>query len=167
MVSHHEPLARALVLACRARHLTIATAESCTGGRVAAALTDIAGASDVFERGFVTYSNRSKIEMLGVDEGLIDAHGAVSEEVSVAMALGARKTSGTDLSVSITGIAGPGGGSDDKPVGLVHFACCGPQSRLVHTEKRYGPLSRTDIRDVSVEQALKMLLMVAKASPTQ
>ncbi|MCB1472349.1 MAG: CinA family protein [Rhodobiaceae bacterium] len=164
MPSRHEPLARALILACRSRHLMVATAESCTGGKIASALTEITGSSDVFERGFVTYSNRAKVEMLDVAEELIDEHGAVSEEVAREMALGARNRSRAELAVSVTGIAGPAGGSDEKPVGTVHFVCCGPGSRLVHVEKRYGPKSRAEIRDASTEQALKMLLEAAKSA---
>ena len=106
----------------RAAGLTIATAESCTGGLVAGALTAIAGSSDVVDRGFVTYSNAAKMQMLGVPPTLLAQHGAVSQPVAVAMAEGALKASGAGLAVSITGIAGPGGGSADKPVGLVHFA---------------------------------------------
>ena len=106
-----------------ARGLKAATAESCTGGMVAAALTAIAGSSSVVDRGFVTYSNEAKAEMLGVPPELIDAHGAVSQAVARAMAEGALKHSRAQVAVAITGIAGPGGGSPDKPVGLVHFAC--------------------------------------------
>ncbi|OYX82654.1 MAG: damage-inducible protein CinA, partial [Azorhizobium sp. 35-67-5] len=115
--------AEAVLAACRARGLTIATAESCTGGLVAAALTEIAGSSDVVDRGFVTYSNAAKQKMLGVPAATLQAHGAVSREAAEAMARGALKAAGTSLAVSITGVAGPGGGSDAKPVGLVHFGC--------------------------------------------
>jgi len=115
-------LARDVLAACDAAGLTVATAESCTGGLAAAALTAIAGSSRVVACGFVTYSNRAKTRMLGVPEALLDAHGAVSEAVARAMAEGALAHSDADVAVAITGIAGPGGGSDDKPVGLVHFA---------------------------------------------
>lgn len=165
MPFRHEPLARAVILACRSRHLSVATAESCTGGKVAAALTDIAGSSDVLDRGFVTYSNRAKSEMLDIAAELIDSYGAVSEQVALEMALGARNRSAADLTVSVTGIAGPGGGTANKPVGLVYFACCGPGSRLVQVEKQYGPRQRAEIRDASAEQALKMLLDAAKSAP--
>ena len=111
----------ALIDLLRAKHLRIATAESCTGGMIAAAFTDIAGSSDVFERGFVTYSNESKTEMLGVPADLIASAGAVSEEVAARMATGALAHSHADLAVSVTGIAGPGGGSPEKPVGTVWF----------------------------------------------
>ena len=165
MPQRHEPLARAVILACRARHLMLATAESCTGGKVAAALTDIVGASDVVERGFVTYSNQSKCEMLGVPEGIIERFGAVSNETACAMAEGARQRSGTDMAVSITGIAGPGGGSAEKPVGLVYFACSGPGDRFVEAEKHFGAPDRAEIRDLATEHALKMLLEAAKSAP--
>src|SRR3982751_3041231 len=115
-------LARSLLDLCRSRKLTIATAESCTGGLVAAALTAIPGSSDVVDRGFVTYSNAAKTEMLGVPADLIATHGAVSEPVARAMAEGALSRSNADVAVAITGIAGPDGGSDAKPVGLVHLA---------------------------------------------
>ena len=115
-------LAAEVLSTARTRELTIATAESCTGGLVAAALTAIAGSSAVVDRGFVTYSNQAKAEMLGVPPDLIAAHGAVSEAVARAMAEGALAHSQADRSVAITGIAGPGGGSADKPVGTVHFA---------------------------------------------
>ena len=141
----------------RARGVMIATAESCTGGLVAAALTDIAGSSDVIERGFVTYSNQAKTEMLGVDARLIEAHGAVSAEVAGAMALGALKHSRASLAVSITGVAGPGGGSAAKPVGLVHFAVAAGDGRVNRVEKRFGALSRTTIRTRAVETALMLL----------
>ncbi len=115
--------AAAVLAACRVAGLMVATAESCTGGLVAAALTAVAGSSDVVDRGFVTYSNRAKTEMLGVPPALLAAHGAVSEPVARAMAEGALAHSAAQLAVAITGIAGPGGGGPGKPVGLVHFAC--------------------------------------------
>lgn len=123
MTDDLETSARAVLQACERRGWMAATAESCTGGMVAAALTAIAGSSSVVDRGFVTYSNRAKTEMLGVPAALIAAHGAVSEEVARAMAQGALDHSVAHLAVAITGIAGPGGGGPDKPVGLVHFAC--------------------------------------------
>ena len=118
----NEDLAEEVLKKARGLRLMIATAESCTGGLVAGALTSIAGSSDVFERGFVTYSNEAKAEMLGVERELIEAHGAVSAEVAVAMAACALKFSRAQISVAVTGIAGPGGGTAEKPVGLVHFA---------------------------------------------
>jgi len=150
--------------ACRARGLKVATAESCTGGLVAGALTDIAGSSDVVERGFVTYSNEAKQEMLGVAAATIEAHGAVSKETAEAMARGAIHRSAADLTVSVTGVAGPGGGSPEKPVGLVHFAAAARHGPLVHQERRFGPFSRGEIRRESVKVALKMLEELAHAN---
>ncbi len=115
--------AAALVAACRARGLVLATAESCTGGLVSALLTEVPGSSAAFDRGFATYSNEAKAEMLGVPPALIAAEGAVSEAVARAMAAGALARSRADVAVSVTGVAGPGGGTAAKPVGLVHFAC--------------------------------------------
>src|SRR5262249_30763000 len=114
-------LAARVLDACKARKLTVATAESCTGGLVAGSLTEIAGSSAVVDRGFITYSNEAKAEMLGVPEAMLIEHGAVSKPVADAMAQGTLARSGVDLAVSITGIAGPSGGSAEKPVGLVHF----------------------------------------------
>ncbi|MBV8447338.1 MAG: CinA family protein, partial [Hyphomicrobiales bacterium] len=142
---------------CRARGLRIAIAESCTGGLVAGALTEIAGSSDVVDRGFVTYSNEAKAEMLGVPKDLIVRHGAVSEEVARAMAEGALAHSVADLSVAVTGVAGPGGGSTEKPVGLVHFAAAGKGKATVREERRFGDLGRSEIRRQSVLVALALL----------
>jgi nicotinamide-nucleotide amidase len=142
---------------CRARGLRVATAESCTGGLVVAALTDIAGSSDVVDRGFVTYSNQAKQEMLGVTSETLRDHGAVSRETAEAMARGAIAHSSADLAVAITGVAGPGGGSADKPVGLVHFASASRGGALTHTEMRYGEIGRGNVRVRSVLQALAML----------
>ena len=147
--------------ACRARKWTLATAESCTGGLVAGALTDIAGSSDVVDRGFVTYSNAAKTAMLGVPEATLTAHGAVSRETAEAMAQGALVRAGVDLTVSITGIAGPGGGSAGKPVGLVHFAAAARDGRLTHRERRYGDIGRSEVRQFAVIEALTMLLELA------
>ena len=146
---------------CRKRGLTLATAESCTGGLVAAALTEIAGSSDVVDRGFVTYSNEAKAQMLGVSENTLKAFGAVSRETAEAMARGAVGNGGVDLAVSITGIAGPGGGSTTKPIGLVHFACAARDGALTHAEKRYGDIGRSAVREKSVLQALAMLTELA------
>src|SRR6187200_228921 len=128
--------ARDLLELCRGKKLTIATAESCTGGLVAGALTEIAGSSDVVDRGFVTYSDAAKMALLGVPEATLIAHGAVSRQTAEAMARGALARSDVDLTVAITGIAGPGGGSAEKPVGLVHFAAAAKDGRLIHREKR-------------------------------
>lgn len=150
-------LARQVVEAAVARGLMIAAAESCTGGLVAAALTAVPGSSAALDRGFVTYSNAAKTGMLGVPADLIDAHGAVSEPVARAMAEGAVAHSAATVSVAVTGIAGPGGGSEDKPVGLVHFAASGP-SGLSHAEHRFGDIGREAIRLESVRAALRLLL---------
>src|SRR5215510_5823883 len=159
--------ARGLLDLCRARKLTIATAESCTGGLVAATLTEVPGSSDVVERGFVTYSNAAKSQMLGVPADLIARFGAVSRETAEAMAQGALAHSPADLAVSITGIAGPGGGSPGKPVGLVHFAAAARGGPLIHHEGRYGDIGRAQVRIVSVRQAFMMLSAVAGQSPAR
>jgi nicotinamide-nucleotide amidase len=159
--------ARALLDFCRAKKLTLATAESCTGGLVAATLTEIPGSSDVVERGFVTYSNAAKTAMLGVPADVIARFGAVSRETAEAMAQGALAHSPADLAVSITGIAGPGGGSLGKPVGLVHFAAAARGGALMHYESRYGDIGRAQVRQVSVKQALDMLSALAQAQPTR
>lgn len=154
--------ASAVLAACRARKWKVATAESCTGGLVAGALTEIAGSSDVVDRGFVTYSNEAKQQMLGVPAATIETHGAVSRETAEAMARGALGRADADLTVSITGIAGPGGGSADKPVGLVHFAAATRAGALVHAEMRYGDIGRGEVRHKSVLQALTMLRALAR-----
>ncbi|MFG1381872.1 CinA family protein [Xanthobacter versatilis] len=147
--------------AFRARGLTLATAESCTGGLVAAALTEVAGSSDVVDRGFVTYSNPAKTAMLGVPEETLAAHGAVSEETARAMAKGALEAAGVDAAVAVTGIAGPGGGSAEKPVGLVHFACARKDGTVEHRERRFGEIGRGEIRQLSVLEALDLLARAA------
>jgi nicotinamide-nucleotide amidase len=149
--------ARRLLDICRARKLLLATAESCTGGLIAGALTEIAGSSDVVERGFVTYSNGAKSAMLGVPQELILRHGAVSEEVAKAMAEGALAYSPADLAVSVTGIAGPCGGSVAKPVGLVHFGCAARGRPARHTERRFGDVGRGEVRRLTVLAALALL----------
>jgi nicotinamide-nucleotide amidase len=154
-------LAARVLDAYKARKWTIATAESCTGGLVAGALTEIAGSSAVVDRGFVTYSNEAKAEMLGVPEAILIEHGAVSRPVAEAMAKGALTRSSVDCTVAITGIAGPGGGSAEKPVGLVHFAAAARDGRLIHREKRYGDAGRSEIRRASVIEALDLLLEIA------
>ena len=157
-------LATHVLLACRARGLTVATAESCTGGLVVAALTDIAGSSEVVDRGFITYSNAAKEAMLGVPTETLARHGAVSRETAEAMAKGALAHSPADLAVAITGVAGPGGGSADKPVGLVQFAAAARDGRLVHRERRFGDIGRAEVRHRSVIQALEMLAALAGES---
>jgi nicotinamide-nucleotide amidase len=147
---------------CRARGLKIATAESCTGGLVVAWLTEIPGSSDVVDRGFVTYSNEAKRTMLEVASDILEVHGAVSRAAVEAMARGALAHSRADLAVAITGVAGPGGGSIDKPVGLVHFAAATRAGRLTHREQRYGDIGRSEIRRLSVLQALDLLADLAR-----
>ena len=146
-----------LLEACRTRKLKLATAESCTGGLIAALLTEIPGSSDVVERGFVTYSNEAKNEELGVPADLIAAHGAVSEPVARAMAEGALTHSHADLAVSVTGVAGPGGGSAAKPVGLVHLGLARRGAPALHQELRLGDIGRGPIRMVTVEAAMALL----------
>ncbi|MEZ5872062.1 MAG: CinA family protein [Nitratireductor sp.] len=143
----------------RAARLKIATAESCTGGLIAALLTSVAGSSDVFERGFVTYSNESKEQEIGVDPQLLREHGAVSAPVAVAMAIGALERSLADASVSVTGIAGPGGGSPEKPVGLVFIAVANRLEEGAFVEEfRFGDTGRDEIRNETSKMALEMLL---------
>ena len=150
-------LAEAILNAAREKGLMIATAESCTGGMVAAALTDIAGSSDVFERGFVTYSNAAKVAMLGVSAATLDAHGAVSVETAREMAEGALAHSLAALAVSITGIAGPGGGSAEKPVGLVCFGLACKGGETVTEAVRFDDTGRAGIRAAAQMHALQML----------
>ncbi len=152
-----ETRAAALLAHLRTRGLTVATAESCTGGLVAAALTAIPGSSDVVDRGFVTYSNDAKVAMLGVPASLIATHGAVSEPVARAMAEGAIAASTAGVAVSLTGVAGPGGGSTAKPVGLVHLAAARRGGPTLHLERRYGDLGRAGIRAAAVRDALDLI----------
>jgi nicotinamide-nucleotide amidase len=150
-------LANSVLMRCRERKLRVATAESCTGGLVAAALTEIAGSSDVVECGFVTYSNEAKGAMLGVPQTLLAAHGAVSEPVALAMAEGAlARAPRADLSVAITGVAGPGGGSAEKPVGLV-FIAAARRGRPTMCERHIFPGDRRAVRVASVARALELL----------
>jgi nicotinamide-nucleotide amidase len=149
--------AAALIRTCTDKGIMIATAESCTGGLVSGLLTEIAGSSRVVERGFVTYSNEAKTELVGVPADLIARHGAVSEPVARAMAEGALARSRADVAVAITGIAGPGGGSAQKPVGLVHFALAGKGRPTRHVERRYGDLGREVVRQRAVSDALTLL----------
>jgi len=160
-------LAVIVLEACRGRGLMVATVESCTGGLAAGALTEIAGSSDVVDRGFVTYSNAAKQAMVGVPQATLEAYGAVSRETAEAMAKGAIAVAPVDLAVSITGVAGPGGGSDEKPVGLVHFAAASKNGSLIHVERRFGNLGRRMIRLQSVLQALEMLRELALTHPTK
>ena len=149
--------AKALLQDCREARVMVATAESCTGGLIAGCLTEIAGSSDVVDRGFVTYSNDAKNAMLEVPMALIEGHGAVSEPVARAMAEGAIAKSTADLAVAVTGVAGPGGGTADKPVGLVHLACAKRGGATLHREQHYGDLGRGGIRQATIRTALEML----------
>lgn len=148
---------------CRGRKLKIATAESCTGGLIIAALTEIAGSSDVVDRGFITYSNEAKEAMLGVSSEILARYGAVSEETCRAMVAGALKNSNADVAVAVTGIAGPGGGTDLKPVGLVHIAAANRET-AIHRELQLGEIGRSAIRLETVRVALAMLSKLAAQS---
>jgi nicotinamide-nucleotide amidase len=153
-------LARRVLERCRDAGLTIVTAESCTGGMIAAALTDIAGSSDVVERGLVTYSNGAKQELLGVPAAVIERHGAVSAAVAEAMAKGALAHAPADLAISVTGIAGPGGGSPAKPVGLVYFGIA-RRGGAERVDRRNFSGERGDIRSAATAHALELLLEFA------
>jgi nicotinamide-nucleotide amidase len=155
--------ARALLDLCRRKALTVAAAESCTGGLLAATLTEIPGSSDVFERGFVTYSNDAKEAMLGVPTAMLRTFGSVSRETAQAMAQGAIAHSPADLTVAITGIAGPGGATPGKPVGLVHLAAVSRGGALIHEERLFGEIGRAQVRLASVGVALAMLRELAEA----
>lgn len=155
-----DHLARAAVdvlAAAKRQGLLLATAESCTGGLVSACICEVPGCSAVLERGFVTYSNEAKVEMLGVQAGLIAEKGAVSEEVARAMAEGALTHSRADISVAITGIAGPDGGSAEKPVGLVHFAAARKGRPTIHEERRFGDVGRLEVQAKAVKTAFEMI----------
>ncbi len=154
--------ARALLDLCRARKLMVAVAESCTGGLLAATLTEIPGSSDVLDRGFVTYSNAAKEAMLGVPSRTLADFGAVSRETARAMAEGALAQAPVDLTVSITGIAGPGGGTPEKPVGLVYLAAAARDGRRIAEERRFGDIGRSQVRIESVRLALAMLTRLAE-----
>ncbi len=148
--------AATLINLYRERRLTLVTAESCTGGLIAGLITEIPGSSKVFERGYVAYSNRAKEECIDVAPDLLDQFGAVSAEVAEAMAEGALRFSAADVALSVTGIAGPDGGSEAKPVGLVHFGY-GRAGQIVTIEKRFGPIGRSEIRLAAIEVALDLL----------
>ena len=140
-----------------ARGLMVATAESCTGGMIAGALTEIPGSSSVVDRGFVTYSNEAKMQMIGVSSETLAAHGAVSRETAIEMAKGALAGSSADVSVAVTGVAGPGGGSVEKPIGLVHLAAARRDGQMLHREMRYGDIGRQGVRLATLRTALEML----------
>jgi nicotinamide-nucleotide amidase len=162
-----EKRAEEIVRLYSERGLKIVTAESCTGGLVAGCLTAVAGSSAVVERGFVTYSNEAKIELLSIPAELIARFGAVSAETAAAMAQGALAHSRADMAVSVTGIAGPGGGSADKPVGLVYFACAVRDEKPKLLEKRFGEIGRGRVRQKSLEVALDLLAEAALAVPAR
>jgi nicotinamide-nucleotide amidase len=151
-------LAEQVLARARARELRIATAESCTGGLIGALLTEIPGSSDVFDRGFITYSNGAKTDLLGVPYELIAGEGAVSEPVARHMAEGAVKFSRAQIAAAVTGIAGPGGGTLDKPVGLVHIAAARGDGETLHEKHLFGDIGRGPVRAASVEAALNLLL---------
>ncbi len=161
--------AEAVIEACRAQGLRVATAESCTGGLVAAALTEVAGSSDVFDRGFVTYSNEAKMETLSVSLDVLETFGAVSVAVAWALAHGALQKSHADIAIGVTGIAGPGGGSDMKPVGTVVFALArrgdDPEKAVAETMTFDPELGRTGIRLQAVRAALDLLMPEEGAPP--
>lgn len=150
-------LATRTLQVCRERRMMLATAESCTGGLISGALTEVPGSSDVVERGFVTYSNEAKTELLGVAPALIAEHGAVSEPVARAMAEGALRASRAQIAVSVTGVAGPGG-SEAKPEGLVHFGLAMTDAETRHLRCEFGAIGRRDVRQQTVRRALRMVL---------
>jgi nicotinamide-nucleotide amidase len=159
--------AKQLLAICQRKNLLVATAESCTAGLVAGTLTEIPGVSSILDRGYITYSNQSKHEMLGVAEAILDRQGAVSRETAEAMARGVLGHSRVHLAVSVTGIAGPDGGTKEKPVGLVYFAVATRSGKLVHAEKRYGDVGRSQVRKESVLQAFRMLHELAEGEEAQ
>jgi len=155
--AEHLSAAERLVSAMRARSWRLATAESCTGGLIAALFTEIAGVSDVFERGFITYSNAAKVGVLNVDLETLIRHGAVSAEVAREMAAGARRASAADIAIAVTGVAGPGGGSAEKPVGLVYIGLAAPGTPPEARAFRFGDIGRSTVRRRTVAEALAML----------
>lgn len=159
-----EQRAAALLELLKTREMMLATAESCTGGLISALLTEIPGSSAVVDRAFVTYSNDAKVEMIGVRSELIAEHGAVSREVALAMAQGALVHSEADVTVAVTGVAGPGGGTEAKPVGLVHIAAARSGASCLHEECRFGDIGRSAIRLATVEKALALVERLARAS---
>ena len=157
-----EAQAAEIIAAYRDRSWMIATAESCTGGLIAGALTEIAGSSAVVDRGFVTYTNQAKMDLIGVSAATLETFGAVSKETALQMAHGALMRSGAEVSVAVTGIAGPGGGSAEKPVGLVHLALKTRSGLIDHREMRYGEIGRDRVRLGTVRTALEMLAAAAQ-----
>jgi nicotinamide-nucleotide amidase len=147
-----------LITSLRKKGWRLAVAESCTGGLLASLLTSVSGSSDVFDRGYVTYSNAAKTDMLHVPKQLIETYGAVSREVAIAMAQGALENSSADIAIAITGIAGPAGGTPSKPVGLVHFACA-TWSGITHLEKNFPDMDRQGVRQAAAHQALELVML--------
>lgn len=162
MPLEYEALAEKVLRKARALECKIATAESCTGGLIAATFTAIAGSSDVFERGFVTYANQAKHEMIGVPKEMLLEFGAVSEEVALAMAKGALKHAPVGLAIAVTGVAGPSGGTAEKPVGTVHIACAMKDKVTLHLKKNFSG-GREDVRNKTVEAALHLMLTQLEA----
>ncbi len=164
MPPDHEMLeaVRTLSEVCRKKKLTIAAAESCTGGLLAATITDLPGSSDVFDRGFVTYSNEAKERMLGVPPKTLANHGAVSRETAQAMVKGTLAHTPVDLAVAITGIAGPAGAMPGKPIGLVHLAAASRGGRMIEDAPKFGDLGRSEVRRRAALRALAMLLELAE-----
>lgn len=157
-----EETARSIVADFAEKKLLIATAESCTAGLIAGVITEIPGSSNVFDRGFVTYSNEAKREMIGVANATLKAHGAVSRPTALEMAQGAIGNSGANISIAVTGIAGPGGGTEEKPVGLVHLAAARTGHETLHREMRYGDIGRSAVRLATVRTALEILIEIAR-----
>lgn len=158
-----EEQAARIIALYKERRLMLSTAESCTGGLIAGALTEIAGSSAVVDRGFVTYTNEAKVDLLGVSESTLAALGAVSRETALQMVHGALYRSRAQIAVAVTGIAGPTGGTLEKPVGLVHLAAQRRTGQTIHREMRYGPIGRSEVRLATVSTALEMLAEAAQA----
>lgn len=162
-LDHLLPFAEEVISVCRDKNLLVATAESCTGGLISGLMTEISGSSAVVDRGFVTYSNEAKMDLVGVRLDDLQNFGAVSEVVARAMAEGALERSRADIAVSVTGIAGPGGGSDDKPVGTVHFALATKTGPTQHEHALFPDKGRQFIRAQSVQTALNLILNAARS----
>ncbi len=158
----YQNRAASLIASCRTGELTITTAESCTGGLLAALLTSVPGSSEVFDRGFVTYSNAAKIECLGVSPQVLECFGAVSRETALAMANGALAHSDATIALSITGVAGPGGGTPQKPVGLVHFGLARKGGGANAVEKHFGAIGRGAVRGAAIAFAVDLLLEASR-----
>lgn len=164
-MSELETMAKAALQACTDHKILLATAESCTGGMIASMLTDIEGCSAVFDRGFVTYSNEAKMEMLGVSGNTLAAHGAVSRETALEMAKGALERSRAGIAISVTGLAGPGGGSKEKPIGLVWFALARDGAEPFAEKHQFEDRGRDFIRKETTRNALRMISDALRASP--